>query len=418
MYRKTEEVPNRNHEDIDEQSLSEDSADTSVTKKEKEDELQGKLSKDNRDDKLLHSKLNVDKQKIDEARVLTDALNNNISSFTPDLAYEKMVNNYNNAKQLFGPTLIRELSGYDPNYVEKNINIPEFQRELKDRIKNNIDKLKKDGLLNKEGDISEEGYEFAALSILNEYLDNLETQGYYGKKESKKLNMFGEREDFREYKQGDRYKDLALKQTLKRTIRRKHKEILKKDVVINDRKATGKLDIVYLIDASGSMKGDKIKVAKKAGIALAYSAIKNKDSVGLVVFGSEIDEELPLGNDFLLFAKSLNKIRTKGETDIAQGIKHSLKLFSSNKTTKHVVVLSDALQTTGKKPEKEVMEAVSMLTNSNISVSLVGISLNEKGEIMAKNIVDLSGGRLYLVKTLDTVDQIVLEDYYSTKSQF
>lgn len=431
--RKTEAVPNHNFEEnIDEKNFEEQKDESfAVKEKEEAEELQGKLKKDNRDDALLHSKINVDKDKIDKARVLTDAINNNISTFSPDLAFEQMVNNYNSAKQIMGPTLIRELSGYDPNYIEKNIKIPEFQRELKDRIKNNVEKLKQEGLLDKDGSLSDEGYDFAALSMISEELDKLEGEGYVGKKESKKKSDYGEKEDYREYRQGDRYKDLALKQTVKKSLRRGHKEIIRKDLVINERKATGKIDVIYAIDASGSMKGEKIKVAKKAGIALAYNAIKNNDKAGLVIFGSEINIDKEPSKDFFELAKTLTKIKTKGETDIALSIDHSIKLFNSTKSVKHIVLLTDALQTAGKikfsetrhllkssskEPEKEVLEKVSIAANEKISISVIGIGMNTQGEKLAKNIVDISKGKLYKVQDLENVDQIVLEDYYNTRS--
>lgn len=417
--RETGAVPSKDVESIDEKDFT-DETDESVAVKEKQEaeEMDGKLRKDNRDDKLLHSKIEVDKDKIDDARVLTDAINNNISTFSPDLAFEQMVNNYSSAKQLLGPTLIRELSGYDPNYVEKNIKIPEFQRELKDRIKNNVEKLKQDGLLDKDGSISEEGYDFATLSMISDELDKLEGEGYVGKKESKKKSNYGEKEDYRDYRQGDRYKDLALKQTVKKSIRRGHDQIMKKDLVISERKATGKIDVIYAIDSSGSMKGEKIRVAKKAGVALAYNAIKNNDKAGLVIFGSEINIDQAPGNNFFELAKTLTKIKTKGETDIALSIEHATKLFSTTKSVKHIVLLTDALQTAGKKPEKEVLEKVSIAANQKISISVIGIGMNEQGENLARRIVDISGGTLYKVKDLENVDQIVLEDYYNTKSSF
>ena len=38
-------------------------------------------------------------------------------------------------------------------------------------------------------------------------------------------------------------------------------------------------EIIYGLDASGSMKGNKLKAAKKAGIALAFKAIEEKNTV-------------------------------------------------------------------------------------------------------------------------------------------
>ena len=40
-------------------------------------------------------------------------------------------------------------------------------------------------------------------------------------------------------------------------------------------------------------------------------------------------------------------------------------------------------------------------------------NLNEKGKKFAEKIVELGQGNLYVVKDLENIDAIVLEDYYS-----
>lgn len=386
------------------------------SEKTKAEELQGKLRKDHRDDKLDHTVLDADKKKIDKAKVLSDAINNNITSFTPDLSFEQMVKDYKTAKKILGESLIRELTGYEPGYIEKNINIPEFQRMLRDRIQQNIEQLKDEGLLDKYGSITNEGYEYSALALISEELDRLETHSSLGEKTSKKKNIYGEKQDLRNYKAGDRYKDLELQQSTKRSIRRGHETLQKQDLVTSERESKGNLSIIYAIDASGSMKGPKINTARKAGIALAYKALKNKDKAGLAIFNSKIEGELSPTNNFMDVAKQLSNIRTTGETDIALGIEKSLHLLEGSKGAKHIVLLTDALQTRGKKPDKEVLEAVSKAANTNTTISVIGINLNKMGEKLARKIVDLSKGTLYSVKNLEDIDQIIIEDYYRSKS--
>ena len=65
-------------------------------------------------------------------------------------------------------------------------------------------------------------------------------------------------------------------------------KIKKEDLSVFEREARGKVYIVYALDSSRSMKGSKIDLCKKAGIALAYQAINENDKIGLLVFGSQI----------------------------------------------------------------------------------------------------------------------------------
>ena len=95
------------------------------------EELSGKLAFQQLEDKLMHSVLENDKKVIDTGKLISDVINQGMSSFTPDLMFEQLVKNYTLAKQIYGESIIRLVSGYEPDYVKKNIGIPEFQRELK-----------------------------------------------------------------------------------------------------------------------------------------------------------------------------------------------------------------------------------------------------------------------------------------------
>lgn len=360
----------------------------------------------------MHTILNVDQKNIDNAKVLADAINNNVTSFTPDFSFEQLVKDYKTAKNIYGETMIRELTGYDSSFVGKNMNIPEFRREIKKNIQHNIDKLKKDGLLDAEGNITDEGFEFSALSLIDTDLDKFEGEGIQGNVISKKKSTFGERSDFRSYNRSDRYRDISFRKTLRKAIRRSKSSISEDDFVTDLRNDKGKLNVVYCIDSSGSMKGSKIRAAKKAGITLAFKAIKNKDKAGLVVFNSKIESLIPLTDDFYTLLQSISKIKTTGETDISICIEEALKLFDSKKNN-HLILITDGVQTHGK--EDEVLKQVGIAANMNVSLTLIGINIDKNGEKLAREIVNITDGRFYMAQSLDDVDEIVLEDYYSYK---
>ena len=382
-----------------------------IHEKDEIEELTGKLSSQE-ERKLMHSVLENDKETIEKGKLIRDSINQGLDTFTPDLIYQQLVKNYSMAKHIFGPSLLKLATGYNPDYIEKNINIPEFQKELRFRIQKNIEKLKEEGLLDRDSEISEKGIELASLVMYFEELDKITPKGILGGKIHKKASIYGGKEDIRTYKKSDRYKDIAIKKSVKLAIRRGHKKLHEKDLKVFERQSKGQSYIVYALDASGSMKGSKIDACKRAGIALAYKAIDEKDKVGLIVFGSEIKTIVEPTQDFSYLLKNITSAKASRETDLAVSLRKSIELFPNDNITKHLILITDALPTIGKEPEQETLQEVSIARNKGITISLIGINLNEKGKKLAKKITELGEGKLYIVKNIENIDKIVLEDYY------
>ncbi|MFQ5620768.1 MAG: hypothetical protein ACE5FT_02920, partial [Candidatus Nanoarchaeia archaeon] len=236
----------------------------------------------------MSSVIQSDKSKIEDGKLLNEAINKGLMSFTPDLMMSQIAKNYQLAEQLYGETILKLVSGYSADYIRKNINIPEFQRELAKILKENIERLKEDNLLEKDGTIAEQGYELAAYNLYIQELQNLVPTGHLGQRVHKHHAHYGERAETRPYRKGDRLKDFAAKQSVKIALRRGHKQLHSEDLRSFDRQKQGEVYVIYGIDASGSMKGNKLEAAKKAGVALSYQAISKRDHAGLIVFGSEI----------------------------------------------------------------------------------------------------------------------------------
>jgi Mg-chelatase subunit ChlD len=376
------------------------------------EELDGKLSKQSEENKLMHSVLDNDKETIDEGKMIKEALNQGMGSFTPDLMFEQLVKNFSIAKNIYGPSLIRQLTNYDENYISRNAKIPEFQKELKKNIEDNVEKLKENKLIKKDGTISDKGIELASLILYTEELDHLIPKGILGEKVHKKDSIYGDKEDVKTYKKGDRYRDIAIKKTIKLSVRRGHKKINEKDLKSFEKQSKGQIFLIYGLDASGSMKGKKIETCKKAGIALAYKAIEEKDKVGLLVFGSDIKEQIEPTDDFKRILREITKAKASKETNLALTIKKAIELFPAKEVTKHLILLTDAMPTTGEEPEKETMDAVSQARVNGITISLIGIQLDKEGKDLAEKITSLGEGKLYMVRNLEDIDKIVLEDYY------
>jgi Mg-chelatase subunit ChlD len=374
-------------------------------------ELSGKLGLTELGQGLMHSVLEHSGGGTD-GKLISEAISEGFGGFVPDTIYEQLVSNYKYAEQLYGKTFVNLISGYDADYVGKNIALPEFQRDLKKRILEKVESLHDEGLIDDEYRITEKGVQLSALVLYVEELELLAATPRLGERVTRKRAFYGSKGATHVFHKGDRYRDIALKSSVKRAIRRGHSRLIPGDLEAYERQKHGAVTIIYGIDASGSMKGRKIDLAKRAGVALAFAASSARDTVGLVVFSHRVKETVAPTTDFGLLLRTIAAVRAAHETDITALIQKAIELFPKDETTKHLIVLSDALPTVGKQPEKETLDAVAQAQNIGITVSLVGVNLDAKGEKFAQHIADVGRGRFYLVKNVEELDAIVLEDYW------
>lgn len=348
--------------------------------KEKEDiqEAEGSLKQAEDKNKLMKSVMEAkDETDIDMGKVLSESLGRGMGSFTPDLFFEHLVQNFNNAERMYGESLIREVTGYSPDYIRKNVKIPEFKRELDKKIKQVGKELQQNKIVDKSGEFSNESVELASLLLLTEELDKLESSDV-GPRSNEKGN-YGVKGDIRSFK-NDRYKNLAVKQTIKTALRRGHKEIIPEDFRASDLNKHNRLNVIYALDTSGSMMGDKLDIAKRAGIALSWKSIKEKNEVGLIVFNSEVKDFVPPCKEIKKLLNILARTNASSETDLAKAIDKGIELLKKKKGKKHLLLVTDGMPTKGKLPITNSLEAASRASNEKVTISIVGIALEEKGK--------------------------------------
>ncbi len=380
---------------------------------ERAEEASGKLASQFLDDKLMHSVLAADPKTIEHGKLIEEAFNHSIGTFVPDMIFANLIRNFSIARQLYGETMLRLLTSYSPNYLQRNLGIPEFRKELQKAITERIEQMKQQGLLTEDGSIPQKGVELASIVVYVEELDRLIAHGLLGQKGIKQHAAYGEPGVTKPFRRGDRYKDLALRPSIRRAVVRGHRQLLVQDLQSREHQSKGTMHIVYALDASASMRGKKLETCKKAGVALAYKAIAEKDKVGLVVFGTEVKDAVRPTDDFGFLLQHITQITASRQTDFASMIRKAIELFPPGHGTKHLIVLTDALPTVGEEPERQTLEAVSAARAQGITISLIGIQLDAKGTALAEQMARLGEGTFTVVHDLEELDRLVLLDYYT-----
>jgi Ca-activated chloride channel homolog len=121
-------------------------------------------------------------------------------------------------------------------------------------------------------------------------------------------------------------------------------------------------DIVFVIDISGSMDGEKIQQAKQS-LKYALSKLNPHDRVAIVAFSDTVTEFKSQlvsvdGLDRKELEAFVDRLEANGGTNINDALLRGLSFFESNDRLKMLVFLTDGLPTTGETDITQIIENV------------------------------------------------------------
>jgi magnesium chelatase subunit D len=140
-------------------------------------------------------------------------------------------------------------------------------------------------------------------------------------------------------------------------------------------------DILFVVDASGSMGAKRRMVAAKGAVlSLLTDAYQRRDRVGMIAFkGDKAEVLLPLTNSLELAHKKLQELPTGGRTPLALGLSTGLELL---------------------KREKDALRILVLITDGKANVALNGGSPIEEAKDLARRIKE-EGINLVVIDTED-----------------
>ncbi|HEX6290625.1 MAG TPA: VWA domain-containing protein [Herpetosiphonaceae bacterium] len=161
--------------------------------------------------------------------------------------------------------------------------------------------------------------------------------------------------------------------------------------------------LVLVIDRSGSMDGEKLKLAKE-GAAQSFAALDDQDQIGVIAFDESamwaVDlQKKPPSPEFL---SSIGNIGVGGGTDLRPGLEQATSaLERAEAKIKHVVLLTD-----GQAPYN-YDEVIQRMKQAGITLSTVGI---EDYDPNLKRIAPETGGRFYEVDDRNDVPRLFFDE--------
>jgi len=160
------------------------------------------------------------------------------------------------------------------------------------------------------------------------------------------------------------------------------------------------IDVCLLIDASGSMAGDK----RQAACYLAeHLLLTGKEKVAVVTFQERNSQVVvPFTRNQRVLSKGLATISPAGLTPLADGIMTAVNLIKENRVRNPLLVLitdgipNSALWTLD--PKADALEAAAHIPENKIRLICIGV---ESNSLFLEKLANRANGSLYLVDDLN-----------------
>lgn len=136
-------------------------------------------------------------------------------------------------------------------------------------------------------------------------------------------------------------------------------------------------DFIFVLDTSGSMKGEKIEQAKEA-LTFCLNSLNRRDRFNVITFESDIDPFYPRLvdadevniDDARAFSRS---IRARGGTNIDDALQTALRMVERSERPTQIVFLTDGLPTVGIQDVPDILQHVDQANDRQARIFTFGV---------------------------------------------
>ena len=178
-------------------------------------------------------------------------------------------------------------------------------------------------------------------------------------------------------------------------------------------------DIIFVLDTSGSMAGDKIDQAK-AALRFCVNRLGESDRFNIVNFASDVntfrDTLVDATKDNISSASDfVGKFQARGGTDINNALLTSIRMFGDSKRPRMVVFLTDGEPTVGTTNPNDILKNVADANGVKARVFIFGVGSDVNTHLLDKMAEVQRGVCEYVVPGEDI--EVKVSSFYSKISE-
>ena len=183
----------------------------------------------------------------------------------------------------------------------------------------------------------------------------------------------------------------------------------------NDDPLKQPVDLVVVLDRSGSMNGQKINDACGAIIKL-LAHLTSQDRLALITYSNDVRTVcglLPVnGANRERIAAMVNQIRSGGGTNLGGGLQRGIDTLlqaGSYGAQRKIILISDGLANQGITDPFQLGQMASTAVKQNFAISTVGVGL-DFNEVLMTAIADHGTGRYYFLENPQAFAQVFADE--------
>lgn len=173
------------------------------------------------------------------------------------------------------------------------------------------------------------------------------------------------------------------------------------------------LDLVVIVDRSGSMVEDERLVKVQRGLRLLLEQLGEGDQMALVTFDHAARINAPLGSSPETLLSAINALRPGGSTNIYDGLEMGLDIakdqLAIEERESRVILLSDGLATAGNTSSPAILALADGFVEEGIGLSTIGVGLSFDTELM-RGLAERGAGNFYFLEDAAAVDEVFTQE--------
>jgi Ca-activated chloride channel homolog len=180
------------------------------------------------------------------------------------------------------------------------------------------------------------------------------------------------------------------------------------------------LNLVVVVDHSGSMWDDQRLEKVKSGLHTLVQNLGEGDRLALVQFDDRVDVLVPFAETVnkTQLDQVINNLQPRGSTNIYDGLEQGFKLastsFSSDRQNR-VIFLSDGMATAGNTSQTDIISMADRYVTDGIGLTTIGVGLSFDVQLM-RGLAEHGAGNFYFLEDAAAASEVFNQelDYFVT----